>query len=61
MAGDGAPYKPCSDTEHQEGQVGKVMGGGPANSQGGEDGVLERDYGSGGNQEAAGKGLGRNV
>lgn len=27
--------------KHQEGQVGKAMGGRPANSQRGEDGVLE--------------------
>lgn len=57
----GAQYKPCGYTEHQEGQMGKVMGGRPANSPGGEDRVLERDYGAEGNQEAAGKGLGQGV
>lgn len=41
--------------------MGKVMGGRPANRHEGEDGVLERDYSAGGNQEAAGKRLGQGV
>lgn len=32
----------CGYKQHQEGQVGKVMGGSPGNSQGGEDGLLEK-------------------
>ena len=37
------------------------MGVGPANRQGGEDPVPEMDYGGGGNQGAAGKGLGQGM
>lgn len=32
----------CGYKQHQEGHVGKAMGGSPGNSQEGEDGVLER-------------------
>lgn len=58
----GAQYKLWGYIQHQERQERKVMGGRPANSQGGKLGFLRGTmYGAGGNQETAGKGLGQGV